>query len=860
MKYMLSLLILILSSSVSHALAPMTVGPSQGGYVVPTKQLIRPAGQVIEFGGRPVDMALSPDGSVLYVKSTKSLLVVDAKSWKVRQELPYPAGANSMHGVSVSRDGLHVYVTAVPNQLLPADVAQDGTIAWGRKIALPGPGPGGEGGSTPCGIALSPDGKTALVCLSRNNTLGVVDLEQGRLAKEIPVGVAPYDVVLSADGGSAFVSNWGGKQAKTGERTADSAGTPALVDDRGVGCSGTVSVVDLKQGEEVAQIATGLHPSGMTMRTDGRVLYVANANSDTVSIIDTKTLRVTQTIVVRPMPSLPFGSAPNALALSADGRNLYVANGGNNAVACVSLGKKSVVSGFIPAGWHPGAVLTDGKYLYIANVEGFGARDRQKDAKGWSVRWALGCLNKVAIPDAATLKGYTAQVKTDARVPQILRAMEKAQTGKKPVPVPERVGEPSTIEHVVYVIKENRTYDQLFGDMPKGNNDPSLCVFGKEITPNHHAIAEQFGLLDNFYCNGVVSADGHQWATQGYTTDYIEKQFGGWGRSYPYEGDDSLAFASSGFIWDDVLLHGLSFRNYGEMGRGESNPKAVSYGDIQNDVREQTGRVKFSSFYRVETLNRYSCPDYPGWNLRIPDSARADSFLREFRQYEKKGDWPDFNIVYLPNDHTNGTGPGVPPPSGYLAANDLALGQIVEAISKSRFWSKTCIFVVEDDPQAGFDHVDGHRSICLVISPYTRHGAVVSEFYNQTSVLHTMELILGIPPMNQMDAMAPVMSECFTSTPDLRPYTCLPSNIPLDQMNPTTAKLGGRRLQMARQSMSMRFDEPDMIDDDTLNRIIWNSVKGTDAPYPTELSGAHGKGLKALKLRFDETPEEEPGG
>ncbi|HET6455902.1 MAG TPA: bifunctional YncE family protein/alkaline phosphatase family protein [Armatimonadota bacterium] len=840
MRYIVLLLVL-LQTSVAHAL--VSVGPSPNGYVIPTKQLVRPAGQVLEFGGRPVDMALSPDGSALYAKTNRSLLAVDAKSWKIRKELPYEAGANSMHGIAVSRDGSHVYVTTVPDQLLQADVGEDGTVTWGRKIILPGPG--GKDRSTPCGIAVSPDGASALVCLSRNNSLGLVDLTLGRLVKEIPVGVAPYEVILSADGTIAYVSNWGGRQARAGERTAGSSGTPALVDERGVGCSGTVSVVDLKEGNEEAEIITGLHPSGMVMSADGRTLYVANANSDTVSVINVKAKQVTDTIEVRPVSSLPFGSAPNSLALSKDGKELYVANGGNNAVAVVSLGRQNAINGFIPAGWYPGALATDGMNLYIANVKGFRSRNKPKDAHGWSVYWALGCLNKVAIPDSTTLERYTAQVKSDARLPQVLRAMEKAQSGVKPVPVPSNVGEPSTIEHVVYVIKENRTYDQLFGDMPRGNNDPSLCVFGKEVTPNHHALAEQFALLDNFYCNGVVSADGHQWATQGYTTDYIEKQFGGWGRSYPYEGDDALAFASSGFIWDNVLLHGLSFRNYGEMGAGRTDPKDLSYEDIEK------GKAELSSEYRVETLKSYSCPDYPGWNMRIPDSARAGSFLREFRDYERKGEWPDFTIVYLPNDHTSGASPGLPTPKGYLAANDLALGQIVEAISKSQFWPKTCIFVVEDDPQAGFDHVDGHRSICLVISPYTKHGKVVSEFYNQTSVLHTMELILGIPPMNQMDAMAPVMSDCFTSTPDLRPYTCLPNLIPLDQTNPTTVGLDGRRLEMANQTLSMRFDQPDRIDDDTLNRIIWNSAKGVHSPYPAEWAGAHGRGLKALKLRLD---------
>ncbi len=835
--------------AIAFAKTPAILGkPVNGGAVMPTKQLIRPAGQVVEIAGRPIDMVLSRDGRTIYVKNTNSVVVVNASSLKVENTLAYQSGTASPHGIALSHDGRKLYVTT-QNRIHQAAVSRSGSITWERSIVIPQPAIKGE--AVACGLAISSDDKQAYVCLSRSNSLAAVDLTEGKVLSEIPVGVAPYDVVLTKDGQSAYVTNWGGRRAKTGEHTQKSSGTDMLIDDRGVAVSGTVSVIDIKQLKESAQIATGLHPSGLVLSPDNKTLYVTNANSDTVSLIDTKSQKQTDEIQVRPVASLPFGSAPNALTLSKDGSKLYVANGGNNAVADITLPneriKKAKINGFIPTGWYPGSVITDGNYLYVVNIKGVGSRDKHPDVNGYSVYWTLGSLNKVALPDAKTLGKYTAQVKSDALIPQALRAFEKAQTGKKPVPVPSRVGEPSTIQHVVYIIKENRTYDQMFGDMPRGNNDPSLCTFGRNVTPNHHAIADQFVLLDNFYCNGVVSAEGHQWATQGYTTEYLEKEAGGWHRSYPY-GDDPLAVASSGFIWDNVLLHKLSFRNYGEMGSGICETKNMSYSDIQNVYLHKTGSVKLGSTYDMKDIVRYSCPDFPGWNMNIPDMARSESFIREFKKYERSGTWQDFVIIYLPNDHTNGTAPDLPSPSGYLAANDYALGQIIETISKSKFWSSTCIFVVEDDPQNGFDHVDGHRSICLVVSPYTRRNAVVSEFYNQTSVLHTMELMLGLPPMNQLDASAPVMKECFTDKPDLRPYTCLPSNLPLDQMTPKASQLSGAQLQMAKQTQSMRFDLPDKIDDDTLNRIIWHSVKGTDTTYPISYAGAHGKGLKALNL------------
>jgi YVTN family beta-propeller protein len=834
------------------------VGPGVAGqHIVPTRQVIRPAGKAVEFGGRPVDLVLSPDVKTLYVKDNRGLVVIDTGTWKIRQELKFKSGGGSMHGIAVSRDGSRVYATTAQNVLWEGQVSpQDGKLSWGRQIALPGPE--ARGNSHACGIVLSPDEKKAYVCLSRNNSLGVVDLDSAKLIKEIPVGVAPFDVVLSENAQRAYVSNWGGRHPKTGELTAKSSGTDTLVDERGIASSGTVSIVDLKTAREAAQVQTDLHPSDLELSADGRMLYVANANSDTITVIDTVARRAVHTIGVRPDASLPFGSAPNALALSKDGKTLYVANGGNNAVAVITLGKtgqeKPQVRGFIPTGWYPGGVVTDKEHIYVANVKGLGSRNKNPNQSRWHVYWYLGTVNKVKIPLQDTLKNYTAQVNTDIRVPQILRAWEKTQNLKKPVPVPEQIGDPSVFDHVVYVIKENRTYDQVFGDMPKGNKDPSLCVFGREVTPNHHALAERFVLLDNYYCNGVNSADGHAWSTEGNVTDHLEKAFGGFTRSYTF-GDDPLTYSSSGFIWDNVLLHGLSFRNYGEMDYAEPIPGNLNFEQIYEDFRSGSRKIRFSQKIGIENLRRYSCREFPGWNMKIPDVLRVDVFLKELKEYEAKGGLPNFMIVYLPQDHTSGTSPGWPTPRAHVADNDLALGRLVEGISKSRFWPKTCIFVIEDDPQNGFDHVDGHRSVCLVVSPYTKRGALVSNFYNQTSVLHTMQRILGLPPMNQMDAMAPVMTACFTEKPDFRPYTALPSRIPLDEMNKKIAQLNAKERQWAKRSLEQNFDIIDGPDDNTLNRILWHWAKGVDTPYPAHLAGAHATGLTALDLIL--VPEEE---
>jgi phospholipase C len=411
-----------------------------------------------------------------------------------------------------------------------------------------------------------------------------------------------------------------------------------------------------------------------------------------------------------------------------------------------------------------------------------------------------------------------------------------ARAGVAPVPVPERHGEPSVFEHVLYVIKENRTYDQVLGDLaalepPRGNGDPSLCIFGADVTPNHHALALEFVLLDNFYCGGVLSADGHAWATEAYVTDYVEKAFGGFARSYPFDGDDPLAYASSGFLWDNALRHGKTFRCYGEMVQTTVTPKAT-WSELYQDFVAGTGRFTIRATSHLDAVRKNMCESYPGFPNTISDAYRAATFVRELQAFERDGRLPNLMVMLLPNDHTSGTSPGMPRPEAMVADNDLALGRIVEAVARSRFWPKTCIFVVQDDPQAGWDHVDGHRTVALVASPYTRRGATVSTQYTQAGMVKTIELILGLPPMNQMDLFATPMRECFAAEPDLRPYAARPNAVPLDRMNAALDRLDGPARRDALASLALDFSKEDLADEATFNRILWHARKGHDVPYP----------------------------
>lgn len=810
-----------------------TLGPQDDStYIVSTSQIIKPAGDTKVFPGRPVDLALNASGDILAVKNINSIVFMNALNHQIIQTLKLPGGGHTFTGIIWNDTDQKVWTSDSRGFIRSAKKSANGTFVWDDAIAIPGPTATDKSGPYPGGIAIDSQRGYLYVTLSRNNTMGIINLKTGKLEGQIPTGMAPYTVLLH--GNRAYVSNWAGRRPKAGDKTGPSGGSEVVVDPKtGIASSGTVSVIDLESKKQITEIGVQLHPSGMAFSPDKNQLYVANANSDLVSVIDTRTNQVLKNLSTKPMDELPFGSAPNSVVLSKDGKTLYAANGGNNHIAVIDL-QQGKVKGLIPTGWYPGAVILsqDGNKLFVANTKGIGSRQTGLRDKGLNSHDHSGSVSFIPVPDAGKLREYTLSAASSMRLPKIAQALRLERVNERIVPVPTQPGEKSVFKHVLYIIKENRTYDQVLGDLPQGKGDSSLTQFGRKISPNHHALAEQFVLLDNTYCNGVLSADGHQWTNEGVVTDYIERSFGGFVRSYPYEGDDAMAFASSGFIWDKVLDAGLTFRNYGEFVKAEVEPANASWTQIYNDYKNGTRNVKIRATSKLHTMAPYLCPTFVGFPSSIPDVYRAGEFLKEFREYEKKNALPNFMIMLLPNDHTTGTREGYPTPRAQVADNDLALGQIVEAVSKSKFWKETAIFVIEDDPQAGLDHIDGRRTVALCISPYTKRGEVISTHYNQNSVLRTIELILGLSPMSQFDMIANPMTDCFTNKPDFRSYTALPNQIPLDEMNPKLSALSGKKKFWAQKSMEMSLDELDEANEDTLNLILWYSVKGYNTPYP----------------------------
>jgi YVTN family beta-propeller protein len=818
-----------------------------GRIVVPTNQILQPAGTQVTFPGRPVDLLVIDGGKTLVVKNVRDLQFIDIATGKITETLPTPGRGSDRAGFSVvglaERDGI-IYASDAVKNVRVARRGADGRHTWDEPLAVPSPGIGHPDEDRkdhphPAGLALA--GDKLLLIATRANAVQVFDLATGKLEQTVAVGVAPY-TVLPVEPDKAYVSNWGGDRPKPGEPQGMSSGSPVRVDPTtGIANHGSVTVIRKAGSNWTAakSIDTGLHPSGMVASTDGRLLYVANASSDTVSVIDTSKDEVVETVNCRPEGRLPFGSGSNAVALSPDGVTLYVANGTNNCIAVIRLagGHTPVarIVGLIPTAWYPGAVRVsdDGKQLYVANVKGHGSLSQPRaKAKGQNSHDHLGSVSLIPVPDAAELAKLTERVNASNRLAYSLAGLEKPRPGVKPVPVPERHGEPSVIEHVVYVIKENRTYDQVFGDMKEGNGDPKLCIFGEEVTPNHHKLAREFALLDNFYCSGVLSADGHSWVNTAYVTDYLEKAFGGFTRSYPDDSRDALAFAPTGYLWDNALSHKKSIRNYGEaVLETPYTPKGTKWADMYKDFTSGARKIPINLTINKPPIVPFTHPTYPYFPLTMPDVYRAELFLEDLKKFEQQGSMPQFITMSLPCDHTDGTRPDWPTPRAMVADNDVALGRIVEGISKSKFWPTTCILVVEDDPQGGYDHVDGHRTVAFAISPYTKRKAVDSTCYNQTGMVKTIELMLGLPPMNQLDLSATPMRNCFRAEPDTTPYTHVPNRVRLDEMNKPVAQLNGKAKYWAMKSLEMNLDEGDAADDVTLNRIIWFSVRG-EQKYP----------------------------
>ncbi|MGZ5497654.1 MAG: phosphoesterase, partial [Candidatus Aminicenantales bacterium] len=636
-----------------------TVGPKAPGQaVLPVNQIVTPYGLQSTLPGlRPQALALSPDGKLLAVSGkTPELIILNAVSGKVEQEVALPAeeqkeqhpevvspmildpdleGQLSYTGLVFSPDGGRIFLSNVDGSIKVFKVDPDGTVAPSHTYPLPSAGAPRRAEEIPAGLAVTPDGRRLYVCGNLSNRLLELDPATGTVGRTFDVGVAPFDVVLAA--GKAYVSNWGGGRPKPGDLTGPAGlGTEVRVDPvRHIASEGSVSVIDLSSGSVKTEIRVQLHASALALSPDGHYLVCANAGSDNLSVIDTSTDTVVETIWVKSTPADLFGASPNALVFSGDGKTLYVANGTQNAIAAVDFNpkrRKSSLKGLIPVGWFPGALAINSKRgtLYVANIKGLAvekAASEPTGAPGFSAYQYHGSISIFPEPRQKTLWDLTAVVETNYRRERIAQASLKPRPGQPAQPVPERIGEPSVFKHVVYIIKENRTYDQILGDVTAGNGDPALCVFGEAVTPNQHKLVREFVLLDNTYCSGILSADGHQWSTTAFATDYLERSFAGWPRSYP-DGMgpnevDALAYAPSGFIWDNALKHGVSLWNFGEFTmpdcgwkdpEREGQPRWADYWDEYVNGR---GEVKIGSRPAIPTVAPFSPTDTLGWNMDV---------------------------------------------------------------------------------------------------------------------------------------------------------------------------------------------------------------------------------------------------
>jgi len=846
-------------------------GPS-GSMVTPVNQRLTPFGKLIELPGmRPQVIALSPDGKIAVTSGkTSKLVVMHPTTGEILERVDFPNEAQvlgasdpaannlkpdttalaSFTGLVFSADGKSLYLSNVQGSIKVFRVDDGGKVAPSHVIALPSANAPKRTQEIPSGLAISEDGEKLYVCGNLSNRLHEIDVRSGNVIRSFDVGVAPYDVKVVGE--TIIVSNWGGRRPEAGDLVGPAGkGTVVRVDPvRHIANEGSVSFIDLSSGA-ISEVMVGMHPSGLAVTPDKKVVVCANAASDQLSLIDIVGRRVLETVWAKRSPADLFGATPNALVFDTSGDRLYVCNGTQNAIAVFDFDSEdrgeTKMIGMIPVGWFPGAIAMNpaGKTLMVANIKGLPSEKRkQGEGEGFNSHQYHGSVSFVPIPDNDALLGaLSEQVARNMRYDAIIKSRQPARFHVPKRAIPERIGEPSLIEHVVYIIKENRTYDQVFGDLQQGRGNRDLCIFGNEITPNQHKLVEEFVLLDNTYCCGILSADGHQWSTTAIATDYVEKSFASFPRSYPdgmEESDiDALAYSPAGFLWDNAVKHGVSIRNYGEFmmpavrWRDPNRRGAVDFLSCYKTWKGVDDLVIFESKPGIESIRDFSPIDYVGWNMSVPDQYRADFILTELADFEKKGEYPRLVIICLPNDHTSGTAKNCPTPAACMADGDLAMGRIVEGLSRSRFWPKMAIFSIEDDPQAGWDHVSGYRTTAYCISPFAKRKAVVGTQYNTTSILRTMEQILGLPPMNQFDASATPMFDCFQEEPDLTPFESVPVSVPLDQMNPgSVAVLDPLLKQLAEWSEEMNFREVDRAPEDRLNRVLWHAMKGSQTPYP----------------------------
>ncbi|MFC0032579.1 alkaline phosphatase family protein [Micromonospora chaiyaphumensis] len=834
------------------------------GLVVSDDQYLNPIGDRLVINtGKIMSSSVSPDGTHLAASVTDggmALAIVNLKTWTVQQLVGNNAAANlrisgndvGQEGPTYSPDGSQLWLGQADGYRR-FTVNPDGTLANSTFIPIPQDGPKR---ALVAEAVFAPDGATVYSAVNGQNRVVAINAATGAIQQSWPVGNAPRDMIKV--GSKLYVSNEGGRPAKAGETTINSYNTQVPADPAtGATTTGTVSVIDLANpAAAVGSIDVGLHPTALYAKNGA--LFVTNTNSDDVSVIDTARDKVVQTIATQPWPEATVGYQPNAVTLTDDG-HLLVTLGRANAVAVyrytAPLEPVSYV-GLLPTDYFPAEITTVGNDVLVANTRGIDAR-RPNNPAGHGTHDTTSSLQRFTVPSDKAIRSETGKVFSQNGWTG--GSVKLARGSKaKPVPVPQRLGDPSTIKHVFLIVKENRTYDQVFGDDPRGNGDPSLAQFGENVTPNQHALARQFGLYDNTYDIGTNSAEGHNWLMQADNPEYTESTAGEYIRSYDTE-DDALGHQRTGFIWTGAQAAGKTVRDFGEFHQFLTKPAGASWQNLYCDTKNMAATGQDTAYRMVSSspipsLNSVSVPGFPKYDLSVPDVYRYEIWKRDF---EKNGP-ANLNMFWLSSDHTGGP-PNAP---AQVADNDLAVGRIVDTISHSPYWKDSAIFVVEDDSQAGLDHVDGHRAPIQIISPWAQRGVVDSHYYTQITMIRTIEQILGIHPMNQKDSAASPMRQAFAKKPDFTPFTALPNRTSLTAglatppacgadtpapQDPLAAAVPSARVPADKQELAAQWDEwrshqrltgpdakPDYANPAQMNHFTWYQAHGWTKPYPGE--------------------------
>jgi YVTN family beta-propeller protein len=881
-------------------------GPQpNGSWVVGDGQVITPAGTQVDLGirVRAKAIALNPNlnthtAAVLTLGASEAVEVFDTNTGAVLQNyVPFGHDSSgSYSGIAYSADGKYLLFSQDSSNVTIANVTGDGLLEDNAQVSVPPDssfitcfpnspiGPYARPCATfyspstsyPGGVAFSKDGKSAYALLNQNDTLTRIDLtaKPPKQAGQIRVGNAPHSIVIDNNGATAYISNEGGRPATETDFQIYSAGTEIVADPVvGAAITGTVSVVDLSSMQVTGTISTGLHPTGMAFY--GRHLLVANAYSDTISVIDTASNEVERTIDLGLPIRVPgdrrpaYGAGPNSIAVDAKRGVAYVALYNANAIGVVDLsnGARNPVRGMIPVAYAPSSVVLDeaNNTLLVANDKGIGARysfETDYGVTDYNTHQDNGTVSIVPVPDSGTLATMTKQVLENNHwdLVQNIKSAAGGNPHAKPVAIPAKIGDPSLIKHVFLIIRENRTYDQMLGDVAAGNGDPSLAVFGGKDTPNAHKLLKRFPLFDNFYDPSRQSADGHQWISEGMAPYADDIQSPDWNRSYPGgNAGDAMAYQKKGFLWSEATAKGLPVKIYGEYVENDTflqpngSTSEPSWSDFYADAKKFEAGLENTLYYQntvqaessVPAVSNYLITNFPQFDLGIPDQFRVDLWVQDFKKDLVAGKVPALSILWIMDDHTGGP----PTPDAEQADNDLAVGRIIDYISHSNVWSSSAIFLEEDDAQNGVDHVDGHRSPGYIVSPYAvQYGPTDHTYYTQVNMTRTIEQILGLRPMNQFDLVASPMRTAFVQgeapEDNFKPWRHVPNQVPLDEGviasavdktgSPAVQALRKAWLEKKAQIFAGKLTKPDSEDPDTVNHLNWYLSTGFKRPYPGE--------------------------